>query len=122
VFSVRTARAAAKSDEFTAHRDATHQLTSARQAGDHQRAKGLSRASQVITPNLVRIVERRMNLAMIAAKENSELLEELLLIHIAPTSKAEITRGHKNFKEFVKKKRTPVSKEQLEKGIVTPQD
>jgi hypothetical protein len=44
---------------------------------------------------------------MIAAKENSELLEELLLIHIAPTSKAEITRGHKNFKEFVKKKRTP---------------
>lgn len=58
---------------------------------------------------------------MITAKENADLLEDLLLAHIAPTSKSEITRARKNFKE-IRQNNYPVSQEQLEKGIITPKD
>jgi DNA sulfur modification protein DndB len=54
---------------------------------------------------------------MITAKENTELLEDLLRAHLAPTSKAEISRARKNFKE-VRQKQYPVAQEELEKAIV----
>lgn len=54
---------------------------------------------------------------MITAKENSELLVELLLAHIAPTSKAEIIRARKNFKEIRQKDYT-ISQADMEKSIV----
>lgn len=57
------------------------------------------------------------NNKMITAKENSELLVELLLTHIAPASKAEITRARKNFKE-IRQKDYPVSQTELEKSII----
>jgi len=37
---------------------------------------------------------------MISAKENAELLNALLLCHIAPQSKQEIVRARKSFKEI----------------------
>lgn len=58
---------------------------------------------------------------MITAKENTELLEELLRIHLAPTSKAEISRARKTFKE-VRQKQYPVTQEELEKSIVETGD
>jgi DNA sulfur modification protein DndB len=58
---------------------------------------------------------------MITAKENVELLEDLLRIHLAPTSKADITRARKMFKE-VRQKQYPIAQEDLEKGIVKPAD
>jgi DNA sulfur modification protein DndB len=58
---------------------------------------------------------------MITAKENTELLEELLRVHLAPTSKAEISRARKTFKE-VRQKQYPVTQEELEKSIVETGD
>jgi len=58
---------------------------------------------------------------MITAKENSELLEDLLLAHIAPTSKAEITRARKSFKD-IRQNNYPISQEQLEKAIIAPKE
>ncbi len=58
------------------------------------------------------------NNKMITAKENTELLEDLLRMHLAPISKAEITRVRKIFRE-VRQKQYPVSQETLEKSIVS---
>jgi DNA sulfur modification protein DndB len=54
---------------------------------------------------------------MITAKENTEVLEELLRVHLAPRNKAEITRARKTFKE-VRQKQYPVSHDELESFIV----
>jgi hypothetical protein len=57
------------------------------------------------------------NSKMITAKENVELLEDMVRVHLAPTSKAEIARVRKEFKE-IRQKQYPISQEQLEKSIV----
>jgi DNA sulfur modification protein DndB len=54
---------------------------------------------------------------MITAKENADLLEDLVCAHIAPTTKSEISRARKTFKE-VRQKQYPVSQGELEKAIV----
>ncbi|WP_101947987.1 DNA sulfur modification protein DndB [Mycobacterium sp. 3519A] len=61
------------------------------------------------------------NNKMITAKENTELLEELIRAHIAPTSKAEIARARKNFKA-IRLSNYPASQEQLEKSIIEVAD
>lgn len=61
------------------------------------------------------------NNKMITAKENTELLEELVRVHIAPTSKAEIARARKNFKA-IRLSNYPVSQELLEKSLIEVAD
>lgn len=54
---------------------------------------------------------------MLAGKENTELLGSLLRAHIAPQSKAEISRATKAFKS-IRNKRYPFSDEELARNIV----
>ncbi len=61
------------------------------------------------------------NSKMITAKENTELLEEMLRVHLAPTSKAEVTRARKTFKE-VRQKQYPVAQDDLELGILSSEE
>lgn len=50
---------------------------------------------------------------MLTGKDNTQLLEELLRVHLAPRSKAEITRARRTFKE-IRGENYPVSVEELE--------
>ena len=54
---------------------------------------------------------------MLTGKENTELLANLLRIHIAPRSKSDIARVCKDFKS-VRNKKYPISEEELAKHIV----
>ncbi len=53
---------------------------------------------------------------MAGAKENNQLLAELLHVHLAPTSKQAIARACKNFKAL-KGKKYPVAEEELAKRL-----
>jgi len=54
---------------------------------------------------------------MLTGKENTELLANLLRIHIAPRSKSDIARVCKDFKS-VRNKKYPISEDELAKHIV----
>jgi DNA sulfur modification protein DndB len=58
------------------------------------------------------------NSKMITAKENTQLLEELIRVHLAPLTKAEINRARRAFRE-IRQKQYPISAEDLEAGIVS---
>lgn len=53
---------------------------------------------------------------MAGAKENNQLLAELLHVHLAPTSKQAITRACQNFKKL-KGKKYPIAEEELAKRL-----
>jgi DNA sulfur modification protein DndB len=57
------------------------------------------------------------NSNMITAKENTELLEQMLIVHLAPETKAEVARARKAFKE-IRQQSYPVKEEVLEAGII----
>ncbi len=54
---------------------------------------------------------------MLTGKDNTELLCKLLSVHIAPKSKADISRACKDFKS-IRNKKYPVSEDDLAKNIV----
>lgn len=54
---------------------------------------------------------------MITAKENVDLLEELLVAHLAPTTKAEISRARKNYRD-IRGKTYPPSQDEMEASII----
>lgn len=58
---------------------------------------------------------------MITAKENTELLTELIRIHIAPVNKAQISRARRAYRE-VRGRQYPVAQESLEAQIVVGPD
>jgi hypothetical protein len=53
---------------------------------------------------------------MVGAKENNQLLAELLHVHLAPASKQAIARACKNFKAL-KGKKYPIAEEELAKRL-----
>lgn len=56
------------------------------------------------------------NKKMMTAKENTTLLDDLLRVHLAPGTRAEIKRARKDFKDIVSRL-YPVSEEELAKNL-----
>jgi hypothetical protein len=54
---------------------------------------------------------------MITGKESTDLLLNLLIVHLAPTTKAQIDRALKAFRQ-IRGTRYPITLEQLQEGIV----
>jgi DNA sulfur modification protein DndB len=58
-----------------------------------------------------------VNCKMVTAKENADILEELLIAHIAPTSKNVIARARKNYRE-IRNSTYPVSALEMEEALI----
>jgi DNA sulfur modification protein DndB len=56
---------------------------------------------------------------MATGRDSTDLLFELLLVHLAPTTKAQIDRAFSSYRS-VKGTKYPVDKDKLQAGIVTP--